>query len=285
MSLEEKVTKRLAIYVEDDIPDLLLELVDGPRKQGEFVSNLVRALYDAHAQVGVTGVRSAFTALTRRSPGLITLIAANPSRTPADANGRHFHPHTLADLLKMPPKQWLIDQVLGAGDLAMVYGPPGSGKTFVVIDLVFAACLGQQFANRFQASHCLNVAYCAGEGISGLPARFAAAAALHGVSELAHFTFFDAVPQLFSDQRQANDLENMARFVLEWQERQLLGETPALDLLVVDTLHSATVGADENSAQDMGQALALAKLAAKTLGCAVLLVPLVHIVRTYASLA
>ena len=40
------MTKRLAIYVEDDIPDLLLELVDGPRKQGEFISNLVRAVWE-----------------------------------------------------------------------------------------------------------------------------------------------------------------------------------------------------------------------------------------------
>jgi hypothetical protein len=149
---------------------------------------------------------------------------------------------------------------------------PGSGKTFVVIDLVFAACQGQQFANRFQATRRLNVAYCAGEGASGLPARFAAAAAFYGVTDLPNFTFFEIVPQLFYDQRQANDLDSMEIFIREWQERQLLGEAPSLDLLVIDTLHSAIVGADENSAQDMGRALALAKLATKTLGCAVLLV-------------
>jgi hypothetical protein len=40
------MTKRLAVYVEDDIPDLLLELVDGPRKQGEFLSNLVRSVWE-----------------------------------------------------------------------------------------------------------------------------------------------------------------------------------------------------------------------------------------------
>jgi hypothetical protein len=172
----------------------------------------------------------------------------------------------------MPSKQWLVDQVFGAGDIGMVYGPPGSGKTFVVIDLIFSACLGRQFANRFQVDRPLNVAYCAGEGTSGLPARFAAAAAYYGVSDMANFTFFEEVPQLFYDEHSQADVASMEHFILEWQERQLLGEAPPLDLLTIDTLHSATVGADENSAQDMGKALALAKLATKSLGCAVLLV-------------
>jgi hypothetical protein len=45
------MTKRLAIYVEDDIPDKLLELAHGPRKQGEFISTLVRSVWD-NQQVG-----------------------------------------------------------------------------------------------------------------------------------------------------------------------------------------------------------------------------------------
>ena len=49
-----------------------------------------------------------------------------------------FQPLTLADLLKLPPKQWLLDLVFGAGDLVMLYGPPGTGKTFVAIDMIFS---------------------------------------------------------------------------------------------------------------------------------------------------
>jgi hypothetical protein len=45
------MTKRLAIYVEDDIPDMLLELAEGPRKQGEFISGLVRSVWQ-NQQVG-----------------------------------------------------------------------------------------------------------------------------------------------------------------------------------------------------------------------------------------
>jgi hypothetical protein len=235
-------------------------------------AEIVGSLYTAYAQVGVTGVRTVFNALARQQPLLIQLVASAPARPQANATGRRFRPLTLSDLLSMPPKQWLVDQVIGAGDVAMIYGPPGSGKTFVIIDLIFSACLGRQFANRFSVDRPLNVAYCAGEGTSGLPARFAAAATYYGVTEMPNFTFFEEVPQLFYDERMATDVASMEQFILEWQERQLVGDAPPLDLLVIDTLHSATVGADENSAQDMGRALALAKLATKTLGCAVLLV-------------
>lgn len=185
-----------------------------------------------------------------------------------------FMPKSLSDLLAMPPKQWLVDQVIGVGDVAMLYGPPGSGKSFVVIDLIFAACLGWQWARRFTVDRPLAVAYCAGEGVSGLPQRFAAAAQHFGVQALPGFTFFDLAPQLFTAERDAGSVaaDGIGRFVSEWQERQAAGHVGALDLLIVDTLHSATAGADENSAQDMGRVLKAVKVAARALGCAVLLV-------------
>lgn len=186
-----------------------------------------------------------------------------------------FAPKSLADLLAMPPKRWLIDQIVGAGDLVMLYGPPGSGKSFVVIDLIFAGCLGQSFARRFDTSKRLTVAYCAGEGASGLPQRFAAAAEHYGASALPTFTFFDAAPQLYKgDWRDAADAysASIGDFVREWQQRQAAGSAGQLDLLVIDTMHSATIGADENSAQDMGKVLQATKAAVSALGCAVMLV-------------
>lgn len=183
-----------------------------------------------------------------------------------------FSPMSLSDLLAMPPKDWMIEQVLGRGDAGMLYGPPGSGKTFVVIDLIFSACMGKQFAMRFDVSKPLQVAYCAGEGASGLPARFSAAAERYGVSELPGLTYFSVVPQLFYGASEADELESIERFVREWQERQAAGQAEPLDLLVIDTLHSAAVSAEENSAKDMGRVLQLTKFAGRALGCAVLLI-------------
>lgn len=179
-----------------------------------------------------------------------------------------FTPFSFSDLMQRPPKEWIIDQVLGRGDLVAIFGPPGSGKTMVVVDAIFAACLGQQFAMRFDVARPLNVAYTAGEGLSGLPERFKAAATKHNVTDyLPGFTFFETVPQLYQDNG-----DGIGAFVAEWSARQADNQAPALDILIIDTLHSATVGADENSAQDMGQVLSAAKHAIKELGCAVLLV-------------
>lgn len=154
----------------------------------------------------------------------------------------------------------------------MIYGAPGSGKTFVMIDMIFTACLGLQWALRFGITAPLNVAYCAGEGVSGLPARFGAAANHYHVASMPAFTFYAVTPSLFYEDRVKNDIESIERFILEWKQRQDAGQAKPLDLLIIDTLHSATPGANENDAGDMGISIGLCKQATKILGCAVVLV-------------
>lgn len=171
---------------------------------------------------------------------------------------------SLAELRRQPPKQWLIDGIFGAGDLGMVYGAPGTGKTFVVIDLAISAALGAKFANRFDVERRLNVAYCAGEGLGGISQRFESACEYHGISDddLPNFYFWGEAPQLSS---KVGAGVSLAELAAEW-------DGAPLDLLIVDTLHSATIGTDENSAQDMGRVLEGIKAAQKILGCTVLLV-------------
>ena len=70
-----------------------------------------------------------------------------------------FQPLTLDDLLNLPPKEWIVEQIIGKGDLAMIYGPPGSGKTFILIDFIFSACLKRTWANRFAIAKPLVIAY------------------------------------------------------------------------------------------------------------------------------
>lgn len=127
-----------------------------------------------------------------------------------------FKPFTLAELMQQPPKEWLIDNLIGRGDITMVFGDAGSGKTFIAIDLILAAALGRQFAARFPIKQPLRVAYCAGEGIAGLPNRFAAAINKWHVSpnDLA-LTIYTDVPQLFDDQAE----KSIYTFVRELSER------------------------------------------------------------------
>lgn len=184
-----------------------------------------------------------------------------------------FTPFTFDELEAMPPKEWIIEHVLGKGDLGMIYGPPGCGKTFVVTDMIVSAIMGKQWSMRFDIPSPLNVAYCAGEGISGLPARFMAAASHHKATreDKRNFTFFRNVPQFFSgdDVPEANAITS---FVKEWKQRLEDGKAQPLDILFVDTLNTATVAADENSAKDMGKVLSMCRWATQELGCAVVLV-------------
>lgn len=193
------------------------------------------------------------------------------------ATGPKFKPHTMQELIARPAKQWLIDTIVGAGDKVMVYGASGCGKSHWVIDLIFSGCMGVQFARRFPTARRLNVAYAAGEGISGLAQRFAAVMDHYSyhdpMFDYANFTFFDVVPQLYvGGDALGSEIAQIGDFIREWKERQAKGEAQPLDILVIDTLHTATAGADENSAKDMGIVLQLVQRATRELGCAVILV-------------
>lgn len=181
-----------------------------------------------------------------------------------------FTPFTCADLLAIPEKKWLVDQVFGPGDIGMLYGAPGCGKTFVVIDMIVQMCRGEYWARRFNVNRPLNVAYCAGEGVPGLPPRFQAALKHHDVSTLHNFTFYRNVPQFYETGNEQSN--NILQFILEWKKRQQEKEADALDVLVIDTLHTAACGADENSSKDMGLVLQACRLASEQLGCAIILV-------------
>jgi hypothetical protein len=194
---------------------------------------------------------------------------------PVPATGPKFRPMSMQALLSRPSKQWLIDNVIGAGDKVMVYGASGCGKSHWVIDLIFSACMGVPFARRFSVARRLNVAYAAGEGLSGLAQRFAAVMDFYSyhdpLFDYPNFTFFETVPQLYAGD-DAIYSERITDFIAEWKARQAAGECQPLDILIIDTLHTATAGADENSAKDMGIVLQLVQRATKELGCAVILV-------------
>jgi len=179
-----------------------------------------------------------------------------------------FTPYSFDEFLKMPPKEWLLDQVFGAGDIGMFYGTPGCGKTFLIIDMIMSLCTGSRWANRFDVQRPLYVAYCAGEGIGGLPSRFRAIARHYGVADLDNFAFYPIPPQLYDD----NATATINHFCNEWKARQGAKEVAPLDVLIIDTLHTATITADENSAKDMGKVLHLCRWVASELGCAVILV-------------
>lgn len=183
---------------------------------------------------------------------------------------------TLDEFLRRPRKQWLLPTVFGERDFVLLYGESGHGKTHVALDLAFACATGRTFADTFTVARPLTVAYCTGEGVGGLTQRMQAVSQFYsaadgeqdGAADVQLYVFAD-IPQLF----QTTQPNGALAFLAAWQTMAAAGRVPAqLDVLILDTLHNATAGSDENSAKDAGVVQAAMRRLRDALGCAIVLV-------------
>ena len=156
-------------------------------------------------------------------------------------NTRFYHP---LELEGRPPKEWIIPDLLGRGDIIQLFGPSNEGKTFIAFDLIFACLTGGLFAG-VEAEKLSNIAYTTDEGCSGLGNRLKASRVNRNVSkeDLGNLQVTEEVPQLFH----LSPLYHATDFIRQWNAFD-----KPLDLLCIDTQHAATVGANENNATDAG---------------------------------
>jgi putative DNA primase/helicase len=162
------------------------------------------------------------------------------------------------ELVKAPPLRWMVQGVLPASGFGAVYGPSGSGKSFLVLDLCAAIAEGTEWFCR--RVHSAAVTYVCLEGEAGLGKRAKAWSACQHRNLPARLRF---VTQAL-DLRQPEDVADLCAAVLAAGSRD--------GLLVIDTLNRAAPGTDENSSADMGQLIEACKEAQRRLGGVVLLV-------------
>jgi putative DNA primase/helicase len=163
------------------------------------------------------------------------------------------------EVANFPPLLWLVRGVLPAAGLTSVFGPSAGGKSFLVLDLC-AAVAGASTAWFGCPVKSAPVVYVALEGEAGFSQRVKAWQ-IHRGRNLPAALHFIMQPL---DLRNANDVEEIAKAVTT--------ASVAGGLLVIDTLNRAANGADENSAVDMGEIIAAAKVLQSRLGGLVLLV-------------
>ncbi|MBS1847548.1 MAG: AAA family ATPase, partial [Actinobacteria bacterium] len=84
-------------------------------------------------------------------------------------NDRCFTIDQLADL---PEPTWLVEGLLAADSLAVMYGPSGQRKSFVAIDVACHIATGRPWHGKTTAPG--KVVYVAAEGVAGLGKRFTA---------------------------------------------------------------------------------------------------------------
>lgn len=140
-------------------------------------------------------------------------------------------------------RPYLIDDVLDAGTLAVMYGDSNTGKSYVALDQCVAVARGTDWNGHKVTAGA--VLYLAPEGGTGFQKRIQAYRIKHRLEALP----FGLVPcpiDLFGERADTRRIIELVREV----EQQY--EMPCR-LIVVDTLARAMAAGDENTAVDMGK--------------------------------
>lgn len=172
-----------------------------------------------------------------------------------------FRTLNLDDLEQLPEPEWLIDNVLPATSMTTLYGAPGAAKSFWALDAALSISTGHPFhgADTKQGK----VVYSLGEGIRGLKYRIEAWCLAHPTADR------DAI-------RENLVIIPKAVHLLEQHEATALINTidsiGEVSLLIIDTFARALVGGDENSAGDVGMAVAVCDRVRDISGSATLIV-------------
>jgi hypothetical protein len=138
----------------------------------------------------------------------------------------------------MPPVEFLVDGLITDTGFTMMYGAPGTGKSFLAIDIALSVAHGQAWQGQDVKTG--PVLYIAGEGIGGFAKRWKAWENHHGVKD---------EPDLYLLPTAVNfrEEEDIARLVATIED---IGQR--FSLVIVDTVARAIAGAEENSSTDMG---------------------------------
>ena len=169
------------------------------------------------------------------------------------------------ELAQQPPREWLVDKVLGVGDLGEMFGSWGTYKSFLAIALAVAVADGTEWLGHVCRQG--RALLLCGEGGAGILNRIRAATSVARVADRndhihRNLAVADSMPAL--TEQTGFDETCMA-----------IAHGPSPALVIIDTLaRAAAAGAlDENSSGDMGKMVnALDKLRHEFPGSAILVV-------------
>lgn len=152
----------------------------------------------------------------------------------AKAPRQPFTLMSIPDALLKPSIAWLVKGLIPSRGLGAIYGASGSGKTFLVLDLLMSICSGQNWFG-YKIKKKQTVVYLALEGGAGIKDRLEAYLIHNKIP--APDNFFLIIDQF--------DIRSESAELIE----AILRVNPAI--VVIDTLNQSAAGADENSNVDM----------------------------------
>jgi hypothetical protein len=148
------------------------------------------------------------------------------------------------DSIQDEPVKWLIHSVIPVGAFTALYGPPGSFKSFIALDIAEAIATGRPWMGN-EVTEQGAVLYICGEGFGGVGARIKACKQ--------HNKTDDGAP-IYVIRHQLNLRASVEDFnALMISIETLVMETGInFKMIIIDTLARAFGGGNENDSADMG---------------------------------
>lgn len=173
----------------------------------------------------------------------------------------------VSDIQNLADPQWLVSELVPEDSFSVIYGPPGSTKSFLALDLACCVATGLPWKN--QPVRQGKVMVCVGEGLRGLKWRLESWMLAHPDADPElleqNLQIIEDVPHLL----EKADTAMLLNTAIEMHEEE---DDADLKLFVIDTLARALVGGDENSAQDVGRAIDACEKVRKATGATALVV-------------
>jgi hypothetical protein len=235
--------ERVTIAADQDAKDDLEKLADRLRREGKQVHIAAPAPSDTDIARNYD-----FNDLLREKGQAAVKERLSLARSSAEASapdlpnrprGR-FEARPFSEVLDGKSAKFLVKDLLPASGAFCLFGAPGAGKSFTMLDLAVAVTSGQEFAGQIAEQGLVVVL--AGEGEFGLKRRLAAAAQERRCP--------DALEKIWSVQGpfdMAQDGEALKEVLLNIQA--CAGEP--VRLVIVDTLSQTFGSGDQDKARDM----------------------------------
>jgi hypothetical protein len=141
--------------------------------------------------------------------------------------------------------QEIIPGIISEGQTGLFPGPPGSGKSFVIIDWLARVAKGLDFLDQ-PVMHG-GVVYVTGEGQGGLAKRISALITELNLEATAPFIYMHRMPHLLDQQQVLDFIAALKLRTANW--------TVPVRLIAMDTLNRALVGGSEIDGKDIGKLL------------------------------
>lgn len=170
---------------------------------------------------------------------------------------------SIGELLKNKSvPDWLIHGHIEAGALALLFGSPSAGKSFLSLDWSLSVATGREWQGHKVKQGA--VCYLAGEGFAGFRRRCAAWSKHNQVNIDAAPVYFNEPPVQLIDEKSCFEAHNAVN--------EIVKQSGPLSMLVLDTFNR-TGGGDENSNTDVAKILQnVEKYFSHPFKCAVLIV-------------